>query len=69
MLVRALLFLYESRYFMNYLDSSQVTKQRYKMQETPTYSGNNPGPKDPALTCPLRELQWSFPLAAVYWSD
>jgi len=39
------------------------------MQETPIYARNNPGPKDPALACPLRGLQWSFPLAAVCWSD
>jgi hypothetical protein len=29
----------------------------------------NLGPKDPALGCPLRELQYVFPLAAVCWSD
>jgi hypothetical protein len=29
----------------------------------------NPDPKDPALNCPLRGLPYSFPLAAVSWSD
>jgi hypothetical protein len=29
----------------------------------------NSGPEDPALDCPLRGLPYSFPLAAVYWSD
>ena len=29
----------------------------------------NPDPKDPALDCPLRGLPYSFPLAAVSWSD
>jgi len=29
----------------------------------------NPSPEDPALRCPLRGLQCSFPLTAVCWSD
>jgi hypothetical protein len=29
----------------------------------------NPDPKDPALGGPLRGLPYSFPLAAVCWSD
>ena len=29
----------------------------------------NPDPKDPALDCPLRGFPYSFPLAAVGWSD
>jgi hypothetical protein len=34
-----------------------------------TLSRKNPDPKDPALNCPLRGLPYSFPLAAVCWSD
>ena len=33
------------------------------------YSIKNPGPKDPALSHPLRWLQWSFSHAAVCWSN
>jgi hypothetical protein len=29
----------------------------------------NPDPKDPAFDCPLRGFTYSFPLAAVHWSD
>jgi hypothetical protein len=29
----------------------------------------NPGPKDPALGCPLRGLLWFFLFAVVCWSD
>jgi len=29
----------------------------------------NPDPTDPAFDCPLRGLPYSFPFAAVYWSD
>jgi hypothetical protein len=60
--------LFQPRQLTDVLENSRLRCMN-PSEDAPILTVKKPGPKDQALGCPLRGLQWSFPFAAVYWSD